>query len=159
MKNITVPRAERPRRSTEMGPPSTAARKTPTVPVSGLSLSTLLIQSGTPGSRTQISAGSASNAAWSADGRTLYYIGRTAPGGPSSIVTAVDMTSSATLAAGKPRELFRRPESQRCGILRCYDISADGSRFLFHDRTSVKRETVSRMDLVLNWTSTLAKGR
>jgi len=33
--------------------------------------------------------------------------------------------------------------------------SADGSRFLFSDKASAVRETVSRFDLVLNWTATL----
>ncbi|MBI3400779.1 MAG: protein kinase [Acidobacteria bacterium] len=108
-----------------------------------------------PGSRTQISAGGGNNAAWSADGRTLYYLGRPEPGGPSTTMVAVDITTGPGLNAGKPRELFRRPESQRCGIARCYDVSADGQRFLLRDRTSTRRESVTRMDLVLNWTATL----
>jgi hypothetical protein len=111
-----------------------------------------------PGSRVQISAGMGSNAAWSADGKTLFYLTRAVPGGTTGVVMAVDI-ATATLTPGKPRELFRRPESQRCGILRCYDVSPDGPRFLLRDRTGVKRETVSRMDLVLNWTATLPAQR
>ena len=55
----------------------------------------------------------------------------------------------------KPKELFRRPDGQVCGF-RCYGVSADGQRFLMRDRT-MARETVTRMDLVLNWTGTLTK--
>jgi len=110
-----------------------------------------------PGSRTQVSAGGGSDPAWSADGRTLYYLRRAEPAG--SAVIAVDVAASSVFTAGKPRELFRRPESQSCGTTRCYDISADGQRFLFRDRTAMPRTAVTRMDLVLNWTATLSNGR
>jgi hypothetical protein len=67
-----------------------------------------------------------------------------------------DISAEPVLSAGKPRELFRRPESQRCGG-RCYDASADGQRFLLRDRTTAPRVSVSRMDLVSNWTAGLRK--
>ncbi len=63
------------------------------------------------------------------------------------------------MAAGTPRELFRVRGGQGCFLARCCDISADGQRFLFHDPTTGVRESVTRMDLVLNWAATLAKGR
>ena len=108
-----------------------------------------------PGSRAQISAGGGDNPAWSVDGRTLYYLRGTGAGG--SAVVAVDIATSSVLTAGKPRELFRRPGSQRCGTARCFDVSADGKRFLLREQSAAKRESVTRMDLVLNWTGTLAK--
>jgi len=108
-----------------------------------------------PGPRMQVSAGAGTNPAWSADGRTLYYIGRGTSNRSETIMMAVDVRSGDTFEAGKPHELFRRAESQRCGIMRCYDVSADGSRFLFSDKASSVRETVSRFDLILNWTATL----
>ncbi len=107
-----------------------------------------------PGSRGQISAGGGDNPAWSVDGRTLYYLGR-GTSGPA--VVAVDIGASSELTAGKPRELFRPPNSQRCGTARCFDVSADGKRFLLREQSVAKRESVTRMDLVLNWTGTLAK--
>ncbi len=112
-----------------------------------------------PGSRTQVSAGSGSNAAWSADGRWIYYLGRVAGGGSATPIMAGDIAPSSSLVVGKPRELFRRPESQRCGIGRCYDVQSDGPKFLFHDCTATNTASVTRIDLVLNWTSTLPKGR
>jgi hypothetical protein len=36
-------------------------------------------------------------------------------------------------------------------------MSADGQRFLF--RENVPRASVTRIDLVLNWTATLPRGR
>ena len=110
-----------------------------------------------PGSRAQISAGGGHNPAWSADGRTLYYLRSTEAAG--SAVVAVETIASSWLNAGKPRELFRRPENQRCGNTRCFDVTADGQRFLLRDRTTVRRESVTRMDLVLNWAATLPNGR
>jgi Tol biopolymer transport system component len=111
-----------------------------------------------PGSRTQVSAGGGFDPAWSADGRTLYYL-KTLPEAPgSSAVLAVDIAATAVFSAGTPRELFRQP-LQRCANVRCFDISPDGPRFLFRTGEGVKRASVTRMDLVLNWTTTIAKGR
>jgi eukaryotic-like serine/threonine-protein kinase len=110
-----------------------------------------------PGSRTQISAGGGSNPAWSADGRTLYYLRGT--DAAAETVVAVDIGASPVLTAGKPRDLFRRSGVLRCGTARCFDIAADGRRFLVRDRTAGERLSVTRMDLVLNWTSTLGGGR
>jgi hypothetical protein len=109
-----------------------------------------------PGPRTQVSVGGGSDPAWSADGRTVYYL-RTDD--RSTIVFAVDITAAGALKAGTPRELFRRPDDQGCGLIRCYDIATDGPRFLFRDRGAASRPSVTRMDLVLNWTSTLPKAR
>jgi len=76
-----------------------------------------------------------------------------------SALFAVDITAAGGLSAGTPRELLRYPDGQSCTPFRCFDVSADGQRFLFSDRSAVKRESVTRMDLVLNWTATLAKDR
>jgi Tol biopolymer transport system component len=110
-----------------------------------------------PGARAQISVGGGSNPAWSADGRTLYHLRRTETFG--TVVLAIDIAPSARLTAGKPRELLRRPDSQRCVGARCYDISADGQRFLFFDRTAEEHVSVTRMNLILNWAATLSNGR
>jgi serine/threonine-protein kinase len=106
-----------------------------------------------PGLRTQISAGGGFNPAWSADGRILYYLGVK----PESAVFAVEITQPSVLTRGRPRELFHLPGTQACVPSRCYDVSADGQRFLF--RETVGRASVTRMDLVLNWTATLPRGR
>ncbi|MDP2320806.1 MAG: hypothetical protein Q8O42_15880 [Acidobacteriota bacterium] len=57
-----------------------------------------------PGARTVVSAGRASNPAWSPDGRTLYYL---QPVNPGSAIVAVNINTASGLTAGTPRELFR----------------------------------------------------
>jgi hypothetical protein len=109
-----------------------------------------------PGPRTQISAGGGRDPAWSADGRTLYYL-KALPDAQGTAIFAVDLALTAALSAGAPHELFRHG-GQTCASVRCFDISADG-RFLFRDRGDAKRASVTRMDLVLNWTTTISKGR
>lgn len=51
------------------------------------------------------------------------------------------------------------PDAPTCLAARCSGVSADGSRFLLIDRPPAKRESVTRMDLMLNCTATLPKGR
>lgn len=110
-----------------------------------------------PGSRTQLSAGGGIDPAWSGDGRTLYYVKRLSDAPGTMAVMAVDITATvAGLSAGAPRELFQRRTS-RCADVRCFDISADGPRFLMRDDEDRKHPSVTRMDLVLNWTATLAE--
>ncbi|HYB94744.1 MAG TPA: protein kinase [Vicinamibacterales bacterium] len=112
-----------------------------------------------PGPRIQVSGGYGQNPSWSKDGRTLYYLGTSPPNELNSSVFAVDLRlTDRTIAAGTPRELLRRPVSQGCSPRRCYDVSADG-RFLLFDRVAAKRQSVTRIDLVLNWTDMLAKAR
>lgn len=103
-----------------------------------------------------VSAGRASNPAWSPDGRTLYYL---QPVDPGSAIVAVNINTASGLTAGTPRELFRHFPGQVCANIRCYDLSSDGRRFLFRERTAAQTPAVTRMDLVLNWTSTLPRNR
>jgi serine/threonine protein kinase len=108
-------------------------------------------------SRTQVSAGGGRNPAWASDGRTLYYLDIGAPG--TTAVFAVDIIAGGGITAGTPRVLFRRSDGQAAATARSYDISANGPRFLFKDRSTVPRAAVTRMDLVLNWTATLPLAR
>jgi len=103
-----------------------------------------------------VSAGRASNPAWSPDGRTLYYLQQV---GPGSAVVAVDITTTGALTVGTPRELFRQSQGQSCNNVRCYDLSSDGRRFLFRDSSAAHILSVTRMDLILNWTSTLPRSK
>jgi Tol biopolymer transport system component len=111
-----------------------------------------------PGPRIQVSAVGSANPSWSANGKTLYYLMRDLDT-QGQAVMAVDIVTAGGLTAGKPRRLFVLRDRQSCAIARCYDLSADGRRFLFRDRGAARRESVTRMDLVLNWTSTLARRR
>jgi Tol biopolymer transport system component/tRNA A-37 threonylcarbamoyl transferase component Bud32 len=108
-----------------------------------------------PQERIQVSAGGGQEPVWSTDSRTLYYLHDT-PDSPSAThVLSVDVVADGALKAGIPRELFVYPYPEECNGL-CHDVSADG-RFLF--RGAINHTSVTRMDLVLNWTATLPKGR
>jgi Tol biopolymer transport system component len=111
-----------------------------------------------PGRQMQVSAGSGGSPAWSADGRTLYYLQNDPSGGSS--VFGVDIAAvGRAVTAGQPRELFHHPTTWGCIPTRCYDISPVGKRFLFTDSSVVTRPSVTRMDLVLNWTAALPSRR
>jgi len=111
-----------------------------------------------PGARTPVSSGGGDNAAWSADGRTLYYL-KAVPNPSGTIVFSAEIAvRDGAVVVGTPHELFLNHESQ-VGNGRAYDI-ADGPRFLFEERaTSVKNASITHLDLVLNWTSTLPLAR
>jgi hypothetical protein len=109
-----------------------------------------------PLARTQVSAGGGQGAVWSADDRTLYYVREDLPDVDTTAVLAVDVTTAGVFKVGTPRRLFHYPVAEFCNG-RCYDLSADGPKFLLHG--PINRTSVTRMDLVLNWTSTLPKGR
>jgi serine/threonine protein kinase/Tol biopolymer transport system component len=119
---------------------------------------TVVVQALTnPGVRTPVSADGGRDPLWSADGQTLYYM-KSVPDRGGTVVYAADIVASGgMLTAGTPRELFHRPDPQT-STPRSYAV-ADGPRFLLQDRTTVPRQSVTRMDLVLNWTSTLASVR
>jgi hypothetical protein len=102
-----------------------------------------------PGARVQVSSGDAWNPAWSADGRTLYYVQFT-PGAGVGALVAIDVTPGRTFVAGAPRELFRRADLVSCVPTRCYDVAPDG-RFLTREVSSVARETAAQIELVVNW--------
>jgi len=109
-----------------------------------------------PGPRVEVSAGGGSNPMWSSNGRSLYYLSRDRAA-PSVMV--VDVSTVGAVSVGRPSQLFRLPSQQNCVFTRCYDLSADGQRFLFRDRPVATRQSVTRIDLVTNWTATLGKGR
>jgi serine/threonine protein kinase/Tol biopolymer transport system component len=111
-----------------------------------------------PGTRTQVSAGGGFDPAWSPDGRALYYL-KTVPDSRETALMSVDISAKDGVSASAPRELFRRSRIVNCSSIRCYDIvmTANGVRFLMRDESSRQHDTVTRMDLVQNWVSTLPR--
>jgi DNA-binding winged helix-turn-helix (wHTH) protein/Tol biopolymer transport system component len=105
----------------------------------------------------QASVAGGRNPIWSPDSRTVYYLGDRDPDGPAGSVFAVDIGASSVAVPGPPRQVLRYPNFAGCTPLRCYDMSPDGQRFLFGE--VVPRPSVTRIDLVLNWTTTLPRGR
>ena len=107
------------------------------------------------GERVQVSANGATGAKWSADGRMLYYVGRT-PEGQDTLVTAVDVrVDGSRLVVGQPRVLFRAVTNLG-SVRRLYDINGNPVRFLM--RQIAPEPPVARMDLITNWLETLSTG-
>jgi Tol biopolymer transport system component len=113
----------------------------------------------TGGPRVQVSAGGGRNAVWAPDSRTLYYLEPTAPGRFGNVIYAVDAIADGAIRPGTPREVLRHARAQGCVPGRCYDLSPDGKRFLFRETHATGAPAVSRMDLILNWASTLGRAR
>ena len=109
------------------------------------------------GARIQVSAGGGSTPLWAPNGRTLYYQA------PSGTLMAADVSTTGGLTASTPRQIFFTGSS--CFPLRCDDLSLDGQRLLMRGQlerplaAAATRDPITRMDLVLNWTATIGKGR
>jgi serine/threonine protein kinase len=100
-----------------------------------------------PGSRYQISQAGGTQAVWSRDGKTLYYLD------PSRKLIAVGVeVSGDTVKLGTPRELFQtgiRHSINQGG----YDVTGDG-RFLMVNSIT---ESTAPVVLVTNWDKELKK--
>ena len=102
------------------------------------------------GARWQVSANGGTQARWSHDGRSLYFV--SAEG--DLTVADVDGTGS-RFQVRDVKPLFRVNlfGGQRAN-LHAYDVSPDGRRFLINDAGEAG---VPRVALVTNWTAALAK--
>jgi serine/threonine protein kinase len=108
-------------------------------------------------SRLQISTSGGSRAAWSRNGRELFYLDR--EGLLTSV--AIPAATGAAFSAGTPVKILNRKYYAGASLLgldlRGYDISPDGQRFLMiKEPESVPLVTQSaNMILVLNWVDEL----
>jgi hypothetical protein len=67
-----------------------------------------------------------------------------------------DVTASASFSAGRPRVLFEG----RIGSLggpTGYDVSLDGSRFLFVEDLDASAQPATRLEIVLGWPEELRR--
>jgi len=91
-----------------------------------------------PGSKIQISNGGGGFAAWSRDGKRLFYLG------PDQALMAVDITPGASLRAGSPVKLFRFPR-----LVEAFDLAPDGKRVL---ATMTANDDYGRaINLIFDW--------
>lgn len=100
------------------------------------------------GGKWQISTNGGYTPAWRRDGRELYYISA------DSKLMAVDVTLSADVKAGKPKELFSLNGIQAVTTIG-YTTTGDGQRFLFV--TSMEETRLPPFTVVLNWIETLKR--
>jgi hypothetical protein len=104
------------------------------------------------GSRHQISTDGGTAPAWSRDGRELFYTTTETFGGQSSPtrMMAVSVATAPGFVASPPRVLFEGRYGAT-GVVRPYDVSADGQRFLMVKQKERAPISASQMILVQNW--------
>ena len=95
-----------------------------------------------PGGKWQISIEGGGEPVWGRNGRQLYYR-------HSDRMMAVDVTTTASFSAGKPRPLF---EGRYMAIpaFTSYDVAPDGQRFLMVKETE-PQEAPKQINVVMNW--------
>lgn len=99
------------------------------------------------GGKVAVSVGGGAEPQWSGDSRELFYIAA------DGSLTVVDITAAATVAAGKPRPLFRTPiVGDTISYRNHYAVTADGQRFLVD--SADRREPIN---VVVNWTALLVQ--
>ena len=102
-----------------------------------------------PGGKWQISKDGGKGAAWSRDGREIFYTH-----GDRMMVVPVEI--KAGFAAADPQELFRFGFVRRPTPVRDYDVSPDGRRFIMSRRPA--DESVPRqIDVILNFAASLGR--
>ena len=100
-----------------------------------------------PGSKRQISTSGGIQAIWKRDGKEIFYIAR------DNWLIAQEMSINGDVSeVGPARRLFG---PVGCGSGSCYDVSADGQRFLV--RTEPEAITAESLTLVQNWTAAIRK--
>jgi len=63
----------------------------------------------------------------------------------------VDIRTEGGVFPGKPRLLFKAPLLSYAGMVRTWDLSLDGQRFLMDKMEERKSQPVTEMILVQNW--------
>jgi serine/threonine-protein kinase len=106
---------------------------------------------GPEGSRHQISLTGGQSPLWSRDGRELFFVTDARP----RRLMAVEVRTSPSFAAGRPRELLSR-EVSLAGGSSSYEVSPDGRRFLVLQEVETPDRTVAELQVVLNGLRLLA---
>ncbi len=106
------------------------------------------------GPKIKISSEGGAEPAWAPDGREIFYRAK-------ETFMAVPIRTEPELSAGQPHPLFpdqfdRWPREDGS---RNYDVSRDGSRFLFIRPAGSKQEPITRLDLVTNWPAQIERAR
>jgi Tol biopolymer transport system component len=96
-----------------------------------------------PGEKWAISTEGGNEPVWPRNGRQIFY--RT-----GDAMMAVDVETTPTFSAGKPRRLFEKPFERSIAFWPNYDVSADGQRLLMIKNVD-QTAAPNRLSVVLNW--------
>jgi Tol biopolymer transport system component len=97
-----------------------------------------------PGGKWQISNEGGRDPLWSRNGKQLFYRW-------GDQVWVVDVQIGSDFSTSKPRLLFEQPGYARSSLVRTWDISPDGQRFLMVKQGEREPKPVTEMILVQNW--------
>jgi eukaryotic-like serine/threonine-protein kinase len=96
-----------------------------------------------PGEKWPISLEGGNEPVWPRNGRELFYRA-------GDTIMAVDVQTTPTFSAGKPRKLFERAYERSIALWANYDASPDGQRLLMvRQENAAARAT--HINIVLNW--------
>jgi hypothetical protein len=109
---------------------------------------------GREGPRHQISIGGGHSPIWRRDGAELFYLRAASPGSTAVSVMAVPVTTQP--AFGTPTKLFEGAY-QRGLIVRNYDVTPDGQRFVMVREKERVPPRLTEMILVQNWFAELKR--
>jgi Tol biopolymer transport system component len=108
----------------------------------------------TPGPRVLISTGGGAGPTWRADGRELYYY--FVNDGVTHMYAVPVTINGASLSVGAPRELFQGGFGGT-GPARGYDVTPDGTRFLFVRGVELPPPPPAQLVLVEHWSQELKR--
>jgi Tol biopolymer transport system component len=104
------------------------------------------------GGKWMVSKGGGSQPRWRRDGKELFYVSA------DSRLTAVEVSLNPAFQHGSPKALFHAPLRAATGNVTCYDVTADGKKFLVSKaQDEVTPAQASPITVVLNWTAGLRK--
>ncbi len=102
-----------------------------------------------PGGKWQISKEGGKGAAWSRDGREIFYT-------HGDRMMAVPVETAGGFSYSDPRELFRFGFALRAGPFRDYDVSPDGKRF-FMSRRLADESVPRQIDVITNFAASIGR--
>jgi serine/threonine-protein kinase len=100
-----------------------------------------------PGEKWTVSTGGGNEPIWSRKSQQIFY--RT-----GDAMMVVDVTTTPTFSAGKPRQLFEKPYEKSGAYWPNYDVTPDGKRLLMV-KDAERPTAPAQLDVVLNWFSEL----
>jgi Tol biopolymer transport system component/tRNA A-37 threonylcarbamoyl transferase component Bud32 len=96
-----------------------------------------------PGEKWPISLEGGNEPVWPRNGRELFYRA-------GDTMMAVDVQTTPTFSAGKPRKLFERAYERSLALWANYDASPDGQRLLMVRQENASAQA-THINVVLNW--------
>jgi len=97
-----------------------------------------------PGGKWQISTEGGTEPVWNPNGRELFYRS-------GDRMTAVDIATQPSFAAGKPQMLFEGQYAPSPVMFPNYDVTLDGQHFLMLKSIGQEQTAPTQINVVLNW--------